>query len=306
MDYARPKAKRVVDLTGVGHELGYFRNPCGNFSILPWDNGAYLAHFRIFQYWIDSDRFRYWQTANEIEHDRHHFVWLDADFNFAGALGAGANTYFQEPDFIAEKPYLEDGRMVSWPSGIYMASAIFYQQNEKYERFGMEIQKVRVSGGEASTMHTWNSCEHGIVGRHKNWMAVPDRPFNFVTATYEHGAQTIDISGPGFSEAGDCSGEMYRGSSPLLKTAGGYEAITHRVWRAPRGGPIYVNYLTSFGGDLAPTGHSRPFKLCDACIEFVTGMVELPGGEVAVCVTEMDDKPMVMIFDREELRAAVK
>lgn len=53
-------AKRTIDLSTIGFELGFYRNPCGNFSLIHLDNGNWLCHMRIFQYWIDGDKQGYW------------------------------------------------------------------------------------------------------------------------------------------------------------------------------------------------------------------------------------------------------
>lgn len=95
--------------------------------------------------------------------------------------------------------------------------------------------------------------------------------------------------------------EMYRGNSPLVKTESGYMTITHKLLRDNHNRPYYINFITEYNADLSIRRHSNPFKLCDSGIEFVTTMLELPNGELAIGVTEMDDKPMVMVFDKASL-----
>ena len=48
------KAKSVKDFSDLGIDLGYFFNPVGNFSIIPWGIN-YLASFRVFGYFITTD-----------------------------------------------------------------------------------------------------------------------------------------------------------------------------------------------------------------------------------------------------------
>ena len=97
---------------------------------------------------------------------------------------------------------------------------------------------------------------------------------------------------------------MYRGNSPLLQTDFGYITITHKLLRDERNRPYYVNHLTEYNADLSVRRHSQPFKLCEPGIEFVTAMLDLPNGELAIGVTEMDDKPMIMVFDKGEFLKA--
>ena len=109
----------------------------------------------------------------------------------------------------------------------------------------------------------------------------------------------IDITTDKFSEGGTTDEEeMYRGNSPLLATDFGYMTITHKLLRDDHNRPYYVNFITEYNADLSIRRHSQPFKLCDAGIEFVTSLLDLPNGEIGIGVTEMDDKPMMMVFDK--------
>lgn len=117
----------------------------------------------------------------------------------------------------------------------------------------------------------------------------------------------IDISNNKFTDGGIVdTEEMYRGNAPLLKTPFGYIAITHKLLKDERNRPYYINHLTEYFSDLSVKRHSQPFKLCDSGIEFVTELLDLPNNEIAIGVTEMDDKPMMMIFDKVEFLEACK
>jgi hypothetical protein len=50
---------------------------------------------------------------------------------------------------------------------------------------------------------------------------------------------------------------------------------------------------------LTPVAISRPFKLTDSSIEFVTTMLECGDGRLLVGVTEIDERPLAMTFDRQ-------
>lgn len=52
------KAKSVVDYSDIGIECGYYFNPVGNFSIIPFGD-YYLASFRAFGYYITLDIHKY-------------------------------------------------------------------------------------------------------------------------------------------------------------------------------------------------------------------------------------------------------
>ena len=56
-------AKSVIDYSDIGIECGYYFNPVGNFSIIPFGDG-YLASFRAFGYFITTDIQQYMFTPN--------------------------------------------------------------------------------------------------------------------------------------------------------------------------------------------------------------------------------------------------
>ena len=56
-----------------------------------------------------------------------------------------------------------------------------------------------------------------------------------------------------------------------MKFDDGYLAITHKVDLTTKV-KTYVNYLVKYGNDLSVQWISRPFKLTDSEIEFVTVM----------------------------------
>lgn len=117
----------------------------------------------------------------------------------------------------------------------------------------------------------------------------------------------IDISNNKFSEGGVADvEEMYRGNTPLVETPYGYMTITHKLDFDERGRKRYSNFLVEYNADLSIRKISSPFKFFNSNIEFVTTMLELPNNEIAIGVTEMDDRPMMMIFDKVEFLEACK
>ena len=98
---------------------------------------------------------------------------------------------------------------------------------------------------------------------------------------------------------------MFRGNTPLMKVDGGYIAITHKVFNGGEYGKTYVNYLIRYDEGLKPTKVSLPFKLTDRPIEFATTMIELPENKVLIGVTETDEIPYLMLFDKERLLCSV-
>lgn len=161
---------------------------------------------------------------------------------------------------------------------------------------------MELDGEDVRARHCWSSVQQGIMGRHKNWMAVEDRPFKFVIGTSRNGAQTIDIQSGIIGEVCDYDAkDLYRGNTNLLKDGTGYCAITHRLGMDEHGRKKYLNYLTRYNGNLLPVEFSKPFKFCGESIEFVTCLLELPDNEILVCVTEMDDLPEIHIYDKDVL-----
>ena len=155
-------------------------------------------------------------------------------------------------------------------------------------------------GIEAS--HYWNSCENGFGGRQKNWMAVPDRPFTFITGTSSTGSSSINIKDNHLKLNGVFDDEdLYRGNTNLLKDEGGYYTITHRLTRDECKRKVYNNYFIRYSEDLIPTKISTPFKFTEYKIEFVTTMLELNEDDVLIGVTAMDDTPEIHIYNKREL-----
>lgn len=299
--YLGSMAKSVKDLSEIGFDCGFFHNPIGNHSLIRYGD-YYLTSFRAFGYYITSELQQYVYTPNMVlQHPEEHiFCLLDGDFNFVRRLNLVENTYYKPSEFSDNRTYLEDGRLCEWDGEIYLTSATFYTRNNRYEKMGLEVQRLTVDGDEIRASHYWNSCEHGIIGRHKNWMPIPGKPYKYISATYDNGSQMIDMSADRSTEGGICEGDMFRGNTPLLETESGYVTITHKVTSDEWGRKRYVNYLTEYNADLSVRRISKPFKLTDSNIEFVTTLLELPNGDIAVGVTEMDDKPLMMIFDKTD------
>lgn len=95
--------------------------------------------------------------------------------------------------------------------------------------------------------------------------------------------------------------ELLRGNAPLIKTDFGYVGITHMLDYDELKRKRYNNFLVEYNKDLSVRRVSKPFKLSNATIEFITTFLELPNNEILIGVTEMDDTPMAFIFDKEEL-----
>lgn len=74
---------------------------------------------------------------------------------------------------------------------------------------------------------------------------------------------------------------LYRGNTPLVKVDGGYLAIVHCVIEPDEQHTIktYYNHFVKYDNNLLPVLFSRPFKLTNKEIEFVTDL-KLIGDEV--------------------------
>ena len=94
---------------------------------------------------------------------------------------------------------------------------------------------------------------------------------------------------------------MYRGNTPLLKNKYGYVTILHKVIPPSKEQPVktYVNYLCLYDNTLTPKWFSRPFKLTNQPIEFVTVLQPLNETDILIGVTSNDDTPEIQVYDAE-------
>lgn len=141
-------------------------------------------------------------------------------------------------------------------------------------------------------------------GNEKNWMSVPDKPFKFITATSTNGAKSTDMKYNVSAEICDFNSEdLYGGSTNLLKdnSRNGYYSISHRYFHGERGRRTYANHLVKYDENLKPISISNQFKFSEYPIEFVTVMLELPNDELLIGVTEMDEHPLLYVFDKENI-----
>ena len=113
----------------------------------------------------------------------------------------------------------------------------------------------------------------------------------------------IDIQTNKFTEGGFTAGELYRGNTPLVRTDCGYAAITHTVDMTTKV-KTYRNYLVVYNQDLSVKWISRPFKLTETEIEFVTTLL-VNEDEVLIGVTANDDTPEVLMFNKAEFLGMV-
>ena len=301
-NYIKPLAHSVIDYSDLAFDLGFWFNPIGNFSIIPFRNG-YLASFRVFGYFITGDTQSYQCLENmRLENpDQHLFLLLDRDFNFIHQLHLTKNTYYKPDEFENERTYLEDGRLTKWNNEIYFTTATFYQHNEQWSKMGLEVQKLTIKKSEIQAEHTWNSYEHHHLGRYKNFMPIPNQPFKYITGTSKNGAQTIDISKDCFRDVGNYDKEdLYRGNTPLINWDNGYLTITHKLIEDELGRKRYINFFVRYDQNLKPIHFSQPFKLCESNIEFVTVLFE-QGDDLVIGVTEMDDTPYLMRFNKRKM-----
>lgn len=146
MDYLKGTEKRKYDLGMIGIEMGQMFNSIGNFSLLPMDDGNWLACFRRFQYYIEGDRCTYHSSPNLLYPDRNHhlFALLDKDFNLVRRIENPLSTYYETDEWKSaysyggEDPFLEDARFTKWGNDIYLTSAIYYYEDGK-KKWATEI-----------------------------------------------------------------------------------------------------------------------------------------------------------------------
>ena len=87
-----------------------------------------------------------------------------------------------------------------------------------------------------------------------------------------------------------------------MKKGDHYFTITHKVVPSSQTSiKTYWNYMVEYDANLNPVRISKPFKLTDSNIEFVTEMKLLPDNEILIGVTENDAIPRAMVFDLDVL-----
>ena len=97
----------------------------------------------------------------------------------------------------------------------------------------------------------------------------------YIVGTSDKGAQHIDISSKDIVDVGSIDKDvLYRGNTPLVKVDGGYLAIVHCVIDVDEQHKIktYYNHFVKYDNNLLPVLFSRPFKLTNREIEFVTDL----------------------------------
>ena len=134
-------------------------------------------------------------------------------------------------------------------------------------------------------------------------------PYVYVTGTSASGSRTLDLRIGKLKDNGNYDeSDLDRGNTPLVKDnfRKCYYAITHKVIPPTETSlKTYVNYVVEYDQNLVPIRISKPFKLTDKPIEFVTALNEMPNGELVIGDTIFDETPYAFIFDKEELFTSV-
>lgn len=115
----------------------------------------------------------------------------------------------------------------------------------------------------------------------------------------------MDISTTTITDIMDyASSDMYRGNTPLVKDGDGYMTICHRLTEGEYGRKVYLNYFVKYDRNLRPSRISKPFKLTDENIEFITTM-NMTEDSIVIGNTVMDETPEVMTFSRSTIDRAI-
>ena len=93
--------------------------------------------------------------------------------------------------------------------------------------------------------------------------------------------------------------ELFRGNTPLVETDFGYMTITHKLDFDEYKRKRYNNFIVEYNKDLSVRRISKPFKLTNSNIEFVTALM-IGDGKMTIGVTELDETPFIMEFDKED------
>ena len=94
--------------------------------------------------------------------------------------------------------------------------------------------------------------------------------------------------------------KLLRGNAPLLKTDFGYMTITHILDFDELKRKRYNNFIVFYDNDLNVMKVSRPFKLSERNIEFITTFIE-DGEDLLIGDTIMDEVPLFFRFNKQEL-----
>ena len=157
-----------------------------------------------------------------------------------------------------------------------------------------------MDGDKVRCLNHWNSVTAGIKGVQKNFCAVTDRKFLYIAGTFPNGVLKFDISTNQFSGIGKFEPErLLRGNAPLVKTDEGYMAIVHDLVPDEYGRKRYRNYIVNYNKDLSVRDISKPFKLTDSNIEFITTFM-LDGEDILIGDTIMDETPLLFRFNKAE------
>lgn len=96
--------------------------------------------------------------------------------------------------------------------------------------------------------------------------------------------------------------DLYRGNTPLVKwedgdISNGYMTICHRLVEGEYGRKVYLNHFVLYDHNLNPERISKPFKLTNENIEFITTLM-VKGDDIIIGSTVMDETPEVLTFSR--------
>ena len=85
----------------------------------------------------------------------------------------------------------------------------------------------------------------------------------------------------------------------MIQTDFGYMTIAHDLVFDERKRKRYRNYIVEYNADLSIRRISKPFKLTDQNIEFITTFIE-EGDDVLIGDTIMDETPLLFRFNKQD------
>lgn len=218
--------------------------PLGNASLLPYkDEKYYLCSFREFTYDIQWNEYKYQQYRRSTP-NAMWFALVDNNFTVESTRFKSVAYCPDERDKSYANQDFEDARLFRWNSEIYVSTTVDRNDKKLYCPY-TKVMKLTDDNWEIRLNTVFNSYFHPHCAGSptKNWMAVPDKPFNMIHKVNHHHMEVIDIDKNTMWNTYHYNNVTapwdMRGNTNLLKVGNNYLALTHTI-------PNHKHYVSYF------------------------------------------------------------